>query len=259
LPETDLTARPLFGTGALFVPQSSLFGTSDLFGRSTDPLVSGYEGEVLADSPLLLWKLDESAGTTAVDSSGNGNDGTYSGTYTLAAASGYPDARSVPYFDGGRVLGNAKITSDATFTIECWFEKDDFKSGQTANINSLIGDLRSTSNGVMVRWDGDVSTLRAYVAGQGTYLTVDASPTLEDHRYHYVLTSNGTHLGVYLNGVQVALVAGAATGFDMTWAAAGIWSGGGQAMYMLGSVGWVAVYPTALSADRVAAHYAAGL
>jgi hypothetical protein len=35
-----------------------------------------YEDEVLADLPLIYWRLDETSGTTAADSSGNGNDGT---------------------------------------------------------------------------------------------------------------------------------------------------------------------------------------
>lgn len=43
---------------------------------------------ILALSPLGYWKLDETGGTTATDSSGNGRSGTYSGTYTLANRDG---------------------------------------------------------------------------------------------------------------------------------------------------------------------------
>lgn len=38
---------------------------------------SAYAQQVLADSPLLYLKLNETSGTVAVDSSGNGRDGTY--------------------------------------------------------------------------------------------------------------------------------------------------------------------------------------
>lgn len=41
---------------------------------------SQYTTEVLADAPLLYWRLGESGGTVAVDSSGNGRNGTYVGT-----------------------------------------------------------------------------------------------------------------------------------------------------------------------------------
>ena len=52
---------------------------------------------ILALSPVGYWKLDESSGTTATDSSGNGRNGTYSGTYTLQGRNGYAT------FNGGRV------------------------------------------------------------------------------------------------------------------------------------------------------------
>jgi hypothetical protein len=44
---------------------------------------------ILALSPLGYWKLDESSGTTATDSSGNSRNGTYTGSgYTLQGATG---------------------------------------------------------------------------------------------------------------------------------------------------------------------------
>lgn len=224
-------------------------------GAAAGPALS-YDDEVLADSPALYWKLNEASGTTATDSSGNARNGTYGGTYTLATATGYPGSTTVPYFNGGGVLGNANLVSDGSFSIECWFTKDDFKTGQTADINALVGDLRSVSNGVLARWNGDTTTLTTYIANGGSYSTLTAT-TLEDTKYHYVLTSSGTTCRLYLNGSQVTFDSISAAGFDMTWTAARIWTGGGQSMFMMGSVGAVAVYPTELSAARVAAHYAA--
>lgn len=46
------------------------------------------EEAVLALSPAGYWKLDETSGSTATDSSGNGRHGTYTGTYTLAGNAG---------------------------------------------------------------------------------------------------------------------------------------------------------------------------
>ena len=46
-----------------------------------------YLATCLADSPSLLWLLNDTTGTTAADSSGNGHTGTYTvvgaGSYTL--------------------------------------------------------------------------------------------------------------------------------------------------------------------------------
>ncbi len=51
-------------------------------GSTTD-----YRTEVLADSPVINWRLDETSGTNADDSSGNNNDGTYVNSPTLGEPS----------------------------------------------------------------------------------------------------------------------------------------------------------------------------
>ena len=51
--------------------------------------VGALETAILALSPIGYWKLDETGGTTAADSSGNGRNGTYGGTYTLANRDGF--------------------------------------------------------------------------------------------------------------------------------------------------------------------------
>lgn len=62
---------------------------------------------IMALAPVGYWKLDETSGTQATDSSGNGRHGTYSGTYTLNARDG------APAFAGGIV----SIPDDDVFTI----------------------------------------------------------------------------------------------------------------------------------------------
>jgi hypothetical protein len=52
-------------------------------------------------APAGYWKLDETSGTTAVDSSGNARNGTYTGSgYVLADARG-PDGANYPTFGSG--------------------------------------------------------------------------------------------------------------------------------------------------------------
>lgn len=57
---------------------------------------------ILDRSPYGYWKLDETSGTTAIDSSGNGRNGTYNGLITKSNVLG-PDGTSYPTFNGGRV------------------------------------------------------------------------------------------------------------------------------------------------------------
>lgn len=46
-----------------------------------------YLSEVLADSPLGYWRLDETSGTTLADSSGNSETGSYINSPTLGQPS----------------------------------------------------------------------------------------------------------------------------------------------------------------------------
>jgi hypothetical protein len=70
-----------------------------------------YSSVVLGDNPGGYWPLNETSGRTATDQSGNGNNGTYSGTYTLGqtgllAAS----TDTCVNFGGGRMaVGNATV------------------------------------------------------------------------------------------------------------------------------------------------------
>src|SRR4051812_1334419 len=51
-------------------------------------LLSYYSSAVLALSPIAYYRLGESSGTTAADSSGNGLNGTYNGGVTLGQPGG---------------------------------------------------------------------------------------------------------------------------------------------------------------------------
>ena len=58
-------------------------------------------GDVARDNLLLEWKLDEASGSTALDSSGNGHDGTITGaTYVTTNIPGGINANAVMVFDG---------------------------------------------------------------------------------------------------------------------------------------------------------------
>lgn len=77
------------------------------------------------DTNRVLWlKLDESTGTTADDSSGNGNDGTVNGTLAWQATGG--QLRGAADFDGStgyiRVPDSALLDVSSAFTLTYWFK-----------------------------------------------------------------------------------------------------------------------------------------
>ncbi len=88
-------------------------------------LSNEYANRVLADSPLGYWRLGENSGSVAVDSSGNGNDGTYVGSVALGQpglAPGMDSAMRIDNLDG-HVIG--PTLSGTSFTgVEVWFNTD---------------------------------------------------------------------------------------------------------------------------------------
>lgn len=68
---------------------------------------------ILALDPIAYWKLDETTGTTATDSSGNGHHGTYTGTYSLASVEG-PDGVSYVDLAGGYIT----VPDDDVFSMD---------------------------------------------------------------------------------------------------------------------------------------------
>src|ERR1700737_3273803 len=83
-----------------------------------------YDATVIADHPVAYWKMDEAAGSTMADASGNANNGRYVGIYTL----GQPGAMTggAVAFDGqsgaASVLNSTSLQVN-TVTIGAWFKK----------------------------------------------------------------------------------------------------------------------------------------
>lgn len=94
-----------------------------LGGSMVDP--TAFKNYLLSLSPLSMWALDETSGTTATDQGSLANNGTYTNSPTLGQNSLLPlgDGRSV-YFSGAATPPHVQIAtnagySTATFTIIC--------------------------------------------------------------------------------------------------------------------------------------------
>jgi VCBS repeat-containing protein len=85
---------------------------------------SSYYDEVMADSPALYWRLDETNGTTAVDSSGNGYDGTYGTGVTLGATPLVPDGNAITTFASSAtaIVGVGSPDAISALSAEMWLK-----------------------------------------------------------------------------------------------------------------------------------------
>jgi hypothetical protein len=206
-----------------------------------------YSSEVLADSPIRYFKLDEQAGnSTAVDTAG-GEDSTYfnviqgvaavvgAGIRTVAASSAY-------------VAPRVASGLSTAWSLEFWY-KYDSSSGAVIwrdNTTSTAGWLMQLANSnadLVVRANGTDRT----ITGAGSLLTATGW-------HHVVMTSSGTSVITYIDKVAVDT-------WTRTAAASTVVStlrfgrDGSNATYYNAYYDEIAVYSTVLSAARVIVHY----
>lgn len=208
---------------------------------------SPYADAVLADSPLLYWRLGETSGTDAVDASGNGNDGTYTSPDMHTAGLLADGNGAAAIIDGSQTVetpvGPSYLLADYdAFTLEVIVESISFGSG-TQYWGSIPGSpYFFVSDTGVVEFDTDSGSV--------------TGPTLElDQAYHLCATYDGTNLVLYVNGTEVGRHAQAPHGINGD--ASAQWSVGYEEDAS-GVEQDAAFYDHALSAGRVAAHATAG-
>ena len=175
---------------------------------------TSYAAEVLADAPLGYWRMGEPSGTTMVDSSGNGRNGTYAGSPVLGGTGLIVgDVDTAVEFDG--TAKRAYVTAPATWmqptviTAECWI-KPDVITGSHAIMNRANFD---EAFGIPWSWYVHQSAAkvlgRIFVNGASTNSGDLTSVTnlVAASTYHVVLTFNGATARLYINGALEVSVA----------------------------------------------------
>lgn len=154
------------------------------------------------------WKLDETSGTTAADSSGSGYDGTHTGGVTVNASGPYPGEGAVAAeFDGSDDyvdLPNITVDFSSGFSAACWVKPATTLG--TGEFNAFL-DL---SNGADVDeiWVGGVGNVgfQLYMTDNddGSSLrTIEDNTDLEAGKWaHYIATVDSAgNAKLYRNGV----------------------------------------------------------
>jgi len=225
-----------------------------------------YSQEVLADGPLRYYRLYETSGTTANDETNTAN-GTH-GTGVTVGATG-PILRAARYdgtANGNTSIANASdLRSWGDFTIEQWVSVLTWPSGSDlaytcahynpgANRRAWGVNLRGPSAALA----SDVLALLLSTNGTGFTLTLPIARTsigVNTWR-HVVHVRSGSSLTAYVDGASVETdsFSGAlftnSTDAVLLGSAAGVSPGNVE-------LADVALYNKALSAARIAAHYAA--
>lgn len=220
-----------------------------------------YESEVLADSPLVYWRLGEASGTTAADDSGNGHTATYKNGPTLGVTgllSGDPDTAVL--FNGASDQSAdgddtpVGIGTLASFAIECLF---DVPASGVGQIGTLADPAGLGADLIELYYDTGVVSFDF----QGTPSYSPSATAALTGVHHLVGVYDGSDVLLYVDGAladsQAYINAGARQTVANAFAAAnypGIGTGGAT-----GTLDEVAFYDHALSSARIAAHYAASV
>ena len=203
------------------------------------------------DSTLVgYWKFDEGNGTTAADSSGNGNDGTLVNGPTWIADGKYGKAL---YFDGvdDRVTTISSTGSTSAVTVEAWIKE------ATANSNAGLVFDTNWSYGIWIQ----NSKIQGGIWNASSYQHTASSQVIPQTGiwYHIAMTYDMTtdHIvRLYVNGTLAA-----------NWTAIGptkipnkVDVGGRNPnnWYFNGTIDEVRIYNRALSADEIWNHYVHG-
>lgn len=225
---------------------------------------ASYDSTVLADSPIGYWKLNDASGTTAVDSSGNGNNGTYAGGFTLLGANGPGNLSGGVVLSGTNgiitVPANALFNVGTTWSVEGWGALSasagstfpcllaEKYTGGSNPVNFELGlNLNGASPGCYTG---------GYYTGSATMAVVGPLAATTE-LYHAVVTYDGTNLRIYVNGFLWNTLA--ASGHVASNDGLVIGAGNtGAANFWPGLISSIALYNTTLTAARIKAHYMAG-
>ena len=220
-----------------------------------------YADTVLEDGARNHWPLGEASGTTAFDHTG-ANDATISGGVTLGqggAISG--DADTSARFSGtstGLVAMGTPVTGPQTFSIEGWFQT-------TSSVGGKIVGFGNRNTGNSTSYDRHVYMDRLGRVLFGVYPSgerVVTSPArYNDGKWHHVVATLGSEgMGLYVDGQLVGSRADttSAQSYSGYWRIGGDSAWGNTSPYFDGAIDEVAIYSSALPADRVLNHYTLG-
>jgi len=223
------------------------------YGYQWQRCIATYPASVGSSSPLGYWRVGEGAGTTALDASGNGRNGSYSGGYTLAQPGALTgDSSTAVRLNGtsGRISipDSPGLAYGDVFTYEAWVK---LASG------GLTQSLFQKGTGAGSLYLGTDNLLRLRKAGTGDVVTA-TQPLSVDGAFHQVVaTKNGAAVKLYIDGSDVT---GSVANLTMTNTtsplALGVSAAGTN--FLNGWFDEIGVYGAPLSSDQVRQHYVSG-
>jgi Concanavalin A-like lectin/glucanases superfamily len=230
---------------------------------------SSFATEVLADGPIGYWRLGEASGSVAAaDASGNGNNGACSSVGITFGRPGFHGGDTAALFDGeqGRIVVlNSNSLNPPHITMEAKVRWDGLNDPnrpiyQRILEKSSFPELAQYGMGILP--DGHV---RVELRTSSATISVDVNSVAvvaQGVETYVVATYDGSVIRIYLNGVLDSETRAPGTispkpptDLNLIESGVGIGNQTQRDRPFNGLIDEVAVYPAALSAERILAHY----
>ncbi|MDZ7586549.1 MAG: DUF2341 domain-containing protein, partial [Patescibacteria group bacterium] len=189
----DVKIYPYARTAAQIKSDYAAKGSSTSKGTSVQMGSSAKNSDALSNGLVGYWKMDESA-SPAVDSSGNGNSGTWAGNAAVTAGK-FSNGISLDGTGDWVSVGSVATYNLAggNFTLCSWFKT----SGTEEDI--LANGVSTDGNYLLMSYLGK---LRGHVWYSGNSNTIDSTATVNDGNWHHgCQTVDSSNIYLYVDGV----------------------------------------------------------
>ncbi|MCW2820161.1 MAG: cell surface protein [Marmoricola sp.] len=221
-----------------------------------------YGKAVYDDSPVNFWRLDDTSGTVARDSSENQDDGVIVGNPTLGGPSAITGVGTSIGFDGNddNVASGSATSVGATFSTEAWFRSQPGTGG-----GKIVGFGGSQTGG-----SGSYDK-HTYLSDDGRVVfgvwnnqadVVTSQPGYNDGAWHQVVSTQGPGgMRLYVDDKLVDQnTVSTNQGYSGYWRVGGDtlnWPYQSSSKYFQGDIDEVGIYGSVLSAGQVDSHFRA--
>jgi PKD repeat protein len=216
---------------------------------------------VYNSGPDSYWRLGDTSGPIAKDTTSNEANGIYSGGVTFGTAggvSGTTDTAVTLNGVDGAVAAGVPVSNPTVYSEELWFKTTTTQGGKLIGFGSSQTGLSGAYDRHVYMFDD--GRLR-FGVWTGFTNVADTSQSYNDGTWHHMVATQGADgMKLYVDGVLAASNPQTESqAYDGYWRVGGdnTW-GGNSSNYFAGSIDEVAVYSTAMTASTVQAHYRAG-
>jgi hypothetical protein len=245
-------------------------GCSDLIGLDElvfdlDSGTRDYSSAVLADAPVGYWRFDELNGSKALDSSGHGRDGAYSGV--ALGVAGAVSGSSAAELDGSSsyITFGDVFDFDGTqpFSLELWISASPSIQGYSRALSKetyASGNNDGWDLTVFIQSGKAYAKLERWVAGNVVCDATSASFDPDVYAHVVAVYSAGT-VELSRNG-QASGVSPCANDLPLADTTASFVAGkpaNAADEYFAGKLDELAIYDRALGASEISSHYQTGI